>query len=113
LRAFCRHFAKGWCRRGESCSFLHSDKDTYPDSQKVVLGGLPHFITPRKLAEELKLQGYGVMNKPKIFPGCSPQVCLSTSAEAMKMLQEGKITIHGSKVEVRPYKAIAKNERDS
>jgi len=91
--AVCRHFAKGWCRQGASCSFLHSDKDKYPDSQKVFLGGLPHSITPCKLVEELKLQGYAVMNKPKIFRGFSPQVCLSTSAEAMKMLQEGKITI--------------------
>jgi len=110
--AVCRHFAKGWCRQGESCSFIHSDKDTYPDSQKVFLGGLPHSLTPCKLVEELKLQGYEVMNKPKIFRGFSPQVCLSTSAEAMKMLQEGKITIYGSKVEVRPYKAITKKERD-
>jgi hypothetical protein len=110
--AVCRHYAKGWCRQGESCSFLHSDKDTYPDSQKVFLGGLPHSITPSKLVDELKQQGYEVMNKPKIFRGFSPQVCLSTSAEALKMLQEGKITIYGSKVEVRPYKAITKKERD-
>jgi len=110
--AVCRHFAKGWCRQGEACSFLHSDKDTYPDSQKVFLGGLPHSITPSKLVEELNQQGYGVMNEPKIFRGFSPQVCLASSAEAMKMLQEGKITIYGNKVEVRPYKAITKKERD-
>jgi len=110
--AACRHFAKGWCRQGEACSFEHCVKDSYPDSQKVFLGGLPHFITSSKLVEELGKQGYEVVNEPKIFRGFSPQVCLASSAAAMKILKEGKITISGCKVEVRPYKAITKKERD-
>jgi len=110
--AACRHFAKGWCRQGDACSFQHCVKDSYPDSQKVFLGGLPHFITSSKLVEELGQQGYEVVNEPKIFRGFSPQVCLASNAGATKILKEGKITISGCKVEVRPYKAITKKERD-
>jgi len=110
--AACRHFAKGWCRQGKACSFLHSLKDSHPDSQKVFLGGLPHSITPAKLVHELGQQGFRVINEPKIFRGFSPQICLASDVEAMKMLEEGRITICGSKVEVRPYKAITKKERD-
>jgi len=108
----CRHFTRGWCRQGDACSFQHSVDGSIPDSQKVFLGGLPHSLTPAKLLWELKQKGYMVVNKPKIFRGFSPQVCLSTTAEAMKMLREGKIMICGSKVDVRPYKASTKKERD-
>lgn len=108
----CRHFTKGWCRQGEACSFQHSFEGSFPDSQKVFLGGLPHSITPAKLLWELKQQGFMVVNQPKIFRGFSPQVCLSTTEEAMKMLQEGKIMICGCTVDVRPYKASTKKERD-
>jgi len=110
--AACRHFSKGWCRQGKACSFLHSLEDSHPDSQKVFLGGLPHPITPAKLVQELGLQGFRVINEPKIFRGFSPQICLASNVEANKMLEEGRITICGSKVEVRPYKAITKKERD-
>lgn len=110
--AACRHFAKGWCRQGKACSFLHSLKDSHPDNQKVFLGGLPHSITPAKLVQELGKQGFRVINEPKIFRGFSPQICLASNVEAMKMLEEGRITIGGCKVEVRPYKAITKKERD-
>jgi len=99
----CRHFAKGWCRQGAACSFLHKNKDSWPDSQKVFLGGLPHSITPSDLVQELRQLGYEVINQPKIFRGFSPQVCLASSAEAMKMLDKRKISIYGCLVEVRPY----------
>jgi len=108
----CRHFMKGWCRQGDACSFQHSVEGSFPDSQKVFLGGLPHSITPAKLTWELKQQGYMVVNQPKIFRGFSPQVCLSTTAEAKKMLREGKIMICGCTVDVRSYKASTKKERD-
>jgi len=110
--AACRHFAKGWCRQGDACSFQHCVKDSYPTGQKVFLGGLPQFITSSKLVEELGKQGYEVVNEPKIFRGFSPQVCLATNAGAMKLLKERKITICGCKVEIRPYKAVTKKERD-
>jgi len=94
--AACRHFTKECCRQGEACSFLHSVKNSYPNNQKVFLGGLPHSITTSKLVEELGQQAYRVVNEPKIFRGFSPQVRIASSAEPMKMLQEGKITICGS-----------------
>jgi hypothetical protein len=108
----CRHFTKGWCRQGDTCSFLHSVVGSYPDSCKVFLGGLPHSLTPARLLWELEQQGYVVVNQPKIFPGFSPQVCLSSESEAKKLLQVGKIMIRGCIVDVRPYKASTKKERD-
>jgi len=110
--AACRHFTKGWCRQGDSCSFQHSIEGSHPDTHKVFLGGLPHSITPAKLMWELRQKGYIVVNQPKIFRGFSPQVCLSSATEAMKLLQQGKIMICGSIVDVRPYKASTKKERD-
>jgi len=108
----CRHFMKGWCRQGDACSFQHVIEGSHPDTQKVFLGGLPHSITPVKLLWELRQQGYKVVNQPKIFRGFSPQVCLSSTEEAMKMLQQGKIMICGCTIDVRPYKASTKKERD-
>jgi hypothetical protein len=108
----CRHFTKGWCRQGDACSFQHSVEGSYPDSWKVFLGGLPHSITPAKLLWELEQQGYMVVNQPKIFRGFSPQVCLNSESEAKKLLQVGKIIICGCTVDVRPYKASTKKERD-
>jgi len=108
----CRHFTKGWCRQGDACSFQHILEGSHPDTQKVFLGGLPHSITPAKLLWELRQQGYKVVNQPKIFRGFSPQVCLSSTEEAMKMLQQGTIMISGCTIDVRPYKASTKKERD-
>jgi len=108
----CRHFTKGWCKLGDACSFQHSVEGSYPDSQKVFLGGLPHSITPAKLLCEMEQQGYIVVNQPKIFPGFSPQVCLNSESEAKKLLQVGKIMICGCTVDVRSYKALTKKERD-
>jgi len=110
--AACRHFTKGWCRQGDACSFQHSIEGSNPDTHKVFLGGLPHSITPVKLLWELRQQGYNVVNQPKIFRGFCPQVCLSSTIEAMKLLQQGKIMICGCTVDVRPYKASTKKERD-
>jgi len=110
--AACRHFAKGWCREGDACSFQHSVKDSYPESIKVFLGGLPHSMTSSKLVEELGKQGYELVNEPKIFRRFSPQVCLATSAGAMEILKEGKITICGFKVDVRPFKEVTKKEQN-
>jgi len=108
----CRHFTKGWCRQGEECTFEHSEESSHPDTQKVFLGGLPPSITPAKLLWELSQQGYNVINQPTIFRRFSPQVCLSSTVEAMKMLKKEKILISGCMVDVRPYKASTKKERD-
>jgi len=108
----CRHFTKGWCRQGDTCSFQHIAESSHPDTQKVFLGGLPHSITPAMLLQQLRQQGYKVVNVPTIFRGFSPQVCLSSTEEAMKMLQQGNIMISGCTIDVRPYKASTKKERD-
>jgi len=108
----CRQFTNGWSRQGEASSFQHSVEGSFPYRQKVFLGGLPYGITPAKLLWELKQKGYKVLNQPKIYKGSSQQVCLSTIAEAMKMLQERKIMICGRMVDVRPYKAPAELKRD-
>jgi len=108
----CRHFTKGWCRQGDACSFQHIVEGSFPDTQKVFLGGLPHSITPAILWGELRQQGYMVVNEPTIFRGFAPQVCLNSTEEAMKMLQQGKIKIGGCTVDVRPYKASTKKERN-
>lgn len=108
----CRHFTNGWCRQGNACSFQHIVEGSHPDNQKVFLGGLPHSITPAILLRELRQQGYMVVNEPTVFRGFSPQVCLSSAEEAMKMLQQGEIMIRGCTIDVRPYKASTKKERD-
>jgi len=108
----CRHFAKGYCRQGDACTFQHREEDSHPDTWKVFIGGLPNSVTPAKLSCELRQQGYNVLNHPNIFRGFSPQVCLSSTEEAMKMLQKGKIMICGYTVDVRPYNASTKKERD-
>jgi len=111
-KLLCRHFAEGYCRRGATCDFQHDTLNSYPDSQKVFLGGLSHSITSHKLVWELKKKGYKVINKPKIFRRFSPQVCLGSVEEAQKMLQRGTITIEGCTVDVRPYKAFTQKEMD-
>jgi len=108
----CRHFTKGWCRQGNACSFQHIVEGSRPDTQKVFLGGLPHSVTPAILLRELRQQGYMVVNEPTIFRGFSPQVCLSSTEEAMKMLQQGEIMISGCTIDVRPYQATTKKVRD-
>jgi len=97
---------------GEACIFQHCVEGSYPESQKVFLGGLPKSITQVKLLSELTQQGYRVINKPKIFHGFSPQVCLSSESEAKKMLQLGKIMICGCTVDVRPFESCTKKVRD-
>jgi len=111
-KLICRHFAEGYCRRGETCDFQHNTLSSHPDSQKVFLGGLSHSITSQQLVQELKKKGYKVINKPKIFRRFSPQVCLGSVEEAQKMLQRGTITIGGCTVDVRPYKAFTKKLLD-
>jgi len=101
----CRHFTKGYCKLGEACSFSHSVRISHPDSQKLFLGGLPKNITSETLVFELSKKGYTIINEPKIFHRFCPQVCLGSVEEAQKMLREGKISILGCSVDVRPYKA--------
>jgi len=108
----CRHFAAGYCRRGDNCDFTHDIMNSHPDTQKVFLGGLPRSITSRKLVWELKKQGYRVINTPKVLRRYSPQVCLGSIEETELMLQKGTIIIDGCTVDVRPYKAFTQKEMD-
>jgi len=106
----CRHFEDGYCRRGETCDFKHNTLNSYPDTQKVFLGGLSRHITSEKLVLELEEKGYKVINNPKIIQRFSPQVCLGSVEEAQKMLQKGTITIEGRSLDVRPYQPFTQKE---
>lgn len=102
-RRLCRHFLKGFCNRGDTCDFLHDNSIFCPDEQKVFLGGLPAHITVESLCSLLKEMNYTVINKPKILRGFTPQVCLSTIAEAQELIQKKKIYLDNTPVDVRPY----------
>jgi len=108
-RRLCRHFLKGRCNRGDSCDFLHDESIFCSDEQKVFLGGLPSNITDNVLREALSMQGYRVLNKPKVLQGFSPQICLGSVQEAQLMVRRGKILIAGEYVDVRPYEAFVKD----
>jgi len=109
-KLLCRHFIEGYCKLGDMCKFKHSEQCSYPDSQKVFLGGLPKFITPEILVQELMKNGFNVINKPKIFRRFSPQVCLGSIEQAQNMLRFGTVSIAGCDVDVRPYKAHTQKE---
>lgn len=102
-RRLCRHFLKGFCNRGDSCDFLHDNSIFCPDEQKVFLGGLPTHMTAESLCTLLKEMNYTVINKPKILRGFTPQVCLSSIAEAQELIRKRKIYLDNTPVDVRPY----------
>lgn len=102
-RRLCRHFLKGFCNRGDSCDFLHDNSIFCPDEQKVFLGGLPTHMTADSLCTLLKEMNYTVINKPKILRGFTPQVCLSSIAEAQELIRKRKIYLDNTPVDVRPY----------
>jgi len=108
-RRLCRHFLKGRCNRGDSCDFSHDQSVFCTDEQKVFLGGLPTHVTDMALRDALKMQGYNVLNKPKVLQGFSPQICLGSTQEAQEMVKRGKIMVGGAFVDVRPYEAYAKD----
>jgi len=108
-RRLCRHFLKGWCNRGDSCNFLHDESSFCSNKQKVFLGGLSPNITDKVLLEALRMQGYSVLNKPKVLQGFCPQICLGSVQEAQSMVRRRKILIAGEFVDVRPYEAFIKD----
>jgi len=107
-RRLCRHFLKGYCKRGRTCDFLHDSSIFCHEMQKVFLGGLPSHISETSLKEKLAEQGYTVVNNPKVLRGFTPQVCLGSVDEAQRMIEKGKIIIEGCPVDVRPYEAFVK-----
>jgi len=108
----CWHFLRGHCKRGKYCDFIHDRRHGYPDSFKVFLGGLPFHITVASLKQELLEQGFNVVNKPKVYGGFSPQVCLASAAEAQRLIAGGSIKIGGMKVDVRCYQAFTKKNQE-
>jgi len=107
-RRLCRHFLKGLCNRGNACDFQHDESIFCSDEQKVFLGGLPAHISEIGLREALVIQGYKVLNKPKVLQGFCPQICLGSVQEAQSMIRRGKIFIEGAFVDVRPYEPFVK-----
>jgi len=108
-RRLCKHFLKGRCNRGNSCDFLHDESVFCSDEQKVFLGGLPPQITDKALRDALLIEGYTVLNNPKVLQGFCPQVCLGSVQQAQTMIKRGKIVIGQAFVDVRPYETFAKD----
>lgn len=73
-RRLCRHFLKGFCKRGDTCDFLHDSSIFCADEQKIFLGGLPAHMDAPLLVQRLRELGYEVINKPKVLRGFSPQL---------------------------------------
>jgi len=111
-KADCWHFIRGHCKRGKYCDFSHDSRQCYPDSCKVFLGGLPFHITEAALRQKLSEKGFNVVNKPKVFGGFSPQVCLASADEAKRLIKERSIMIEGMDVDIRPYQAFTKKNKD-
>jgi len=108
----CWHFLRGHCKRGKYCDFSHDSRHGYPDSHKVFLGGLPFHITEAALRETLLEKGFNVVNKPKVYGGFSPQVCLASADEAKRLINERTIKIGGMHVDIRPYQAFTKKNQE-
>lgn len=100
----CRHFLKGQCVRGKTCGFIHDRSIFCTDSQKVFLGGVPQHFTPSSLRQKLMDLGFSVLNKPRVLPGFSPEVCLGSVNEAQMLIAQGSIMIDGVRIVVRPFK---------
>jgi len=108
----CKHFIRGHCKRGKFCEFYHDSKHNYPDDCKVFLGGLPFHITVSELCQELSEKGFTVVNKPKIYGGFSPQVCLASAHEAKSLKEKGRIMIGGMSVDVRSYEPFTRKNKE-
>jgi len=100
----CRHFLKGQCVRGKTCGFIHDRSIFCTDTQKVFLGGVPQHFTPTSLRQKLTDLGFTVLNKPRVLPGFSPEVCLGSVQEAQILISKGSIMIDGVRIVVRPFK---------
>jgi len=111
-RRLCRHFLKGFCKRGKGCDFHHDVSIFCPNKWKVFLGGLPAHIREDTLRRKLSEQGYNVINRPQVLRGFSPEVCLGSFEEARRLIESRKILIDGSIVDVRPYEACATDGMD-
>jgi len=108
----CWHYMRGHCKRGKYCDFIHDIKYSYPDTHKVFLGGLPFHLSETALRKQLQEKGFNVVNKPKVYGGFSPQVCLASEEQAKRLIQLGSIKINGVIVDVRSYEAFTKKNQE-
>jgi len=108
----CWHYVRGHCKRGKYCKFTHDNNLSYPDTHKIFLGGLPLQTTETSLCQHLKEMGFNVINKPKVYRGFSPQVCLESEDEAKSLIEKGSITIEGMIVNVRSYQPFTKKNQE-
>lgn len=74
----------------------------------VFLGGLATGTTAAMIKEELAKLDAIVVNHPVVKSGFSPQVKLRSSEEKQKLVQIGRVRIHGVIVYIRPYADIRK-----
>jgi len=86
----------------KTCS-PNSDRD-----QRIFLGGLPVGMTERSLRQQLAVQGYKVLKRPKILRGFAPEVLMRSVEEARELVERGTITINGVEVEIRPFNSLMK-----
>jgi len=71
--------------------------------RSVFLGGLAVGTTAKMIKQELAKLDATVVNNPIIKSGFAPQVILRSSEEKQKLVQLGKVSIHGVIVNIRPY----------
>jgi len=109
----CWHYIRGHCKRGKYCDFVHDIKHSYPDTHKVFLGGLPFHLSETALRKQLQEKGFNVVNKPKVYGGFSPQVCLASEEQAKRLIQLGSIMINGVNVDVRSYQGFTKKNEEN
>lgn len=84
-------------------------KDQNPNGgirRSVFLGGLASGTTSEMIKVELEKLDVTVVNHPVTKSGFCPQVMLSSCEEKQKLIQLGKVTIHGVIVNIRPYANI-------
>jgi len=94
--------ARNRVKLGKPCS-PNTDRD-----QRVFLGGLPLGMTERSLRQQLAVQGYKVLKRPKILRGFAPEVLMRSVEEAKELVERGTITINGVEVEIRPFNSLMK-----
>jgi len=105
-----RHFVRGFCERGNSCCFNHSENITIHRSRKVFICGLSPHTTEVGLRRKLPTLGLTVIYKSVSIRQSWPCVELASPRESQKLVKKGNIVINGSPVETRSYKSVAERQ---
>jgi hypothetical protein len=101
----CHRFINSFCARDCDCPFIHAKPLTAHRDQIIFLGGLPKDCTRASLFKELVDCGLDVLNYPLVLDRFTPRVVLKSETAAQTLIQKGKLSIFGSEVDVRAYKA--------